>query len=51
MASLCNGCKDNYMSAFSRFYDKDDVALHFLREHGVLPGLPVGDCQAYVQAP
>ena len=26
MASLCNGCEDNYMSAFARFYDKDDVA-------------------------
>ena len=37
MASLCIGCEDNYMSAFARFYDKDDVALHFLREHGVLP--------------
>ena len=37
MASLCNGCEDNYMSAFAWFYDKDEVALHFLREHGVLP--------------
>ena len=36
MAS-CESCDLDYVKAMSTFYEKDEIALSFLRNHGVLP--------------